>query len=306
MRLSASSSLNKRGFLAVLGLGGIAGRGADAAIFFRDQLVVGEIFVRRIAPIFLAHLFMHAFGEGFGQTVGQGAQQDGGVIVLGRFEALDVLVFAEARRHDKAADIIGHADGRDEIGQRQIGAARLARHLLAQCVQRLDGEFPRLVAIDENIVAIVGRTVGRPEADGGAGLSHWPSMILASILRIGEQIAGGLADLFVGENGGIGPGQFPGLEEGRPSRYSAPARPDRNWCKCARPEARRRRDVTGEIHPRGIGARLGQGQPLAAAFLVGMAMGDFLIFGADIGDIGRAGILREQARGHADSARWHR
>ena len=60
---------------------------------------------------------MHAFGEGFRQAVGQRAQQDGGVIVLGGFEALDVLFLADAGGDDKAADIIRHADRGDEIGQ---------------------------------------------------------------------------------------------------------------------------------------------------------------------------------------------
>ena len=49
---------------------------------------------------------MHALGKGFRQPVGQRAQQDRGIIVLGGFERLDVLVLADAGRDDKAADII--------------------------------------------------------------------------------------------------------------------------------------------------------------------------------------------------------
>ena len=71
----------------MFGLRGIAGRRADAAIGLGDQLVVGEILVRRIAPELLAHALVQALGKGFGETVGQRAQQDGGVIVLRRLEA---------------------------------------------------------------------------------------------------------------------------------------------------------------------------------------------------------------------------
>ena len=52
---------------------------------------------------------MHAFGKGFGQAVGQRAQQDGGIIVLGRLEALDVLLLADAGGDREAADVIGDA-----------------------------------------------------------------------------------------------------------------------------------------------------------------------------------------------------
>ncbi len=64
---------------------------------------------------------MHAFGEGFGQTVGQGPEQDGGIIILGRLERLDVRLLADAGGDDKAADIIGDPDGAMKSASARLG-----------------------------------------------------------------------------------------------------------------------------------------------------------------------------------------
>src|ERR1700761_8061371 len=146
-------------------LGGIARRRTVAAIGFLDQFVIAQLFFRGITPVILAHFFMHAFGKGFGQAVGQRRQQDGAVVILGFLESLQVLLLANAGGDDKTANIVVGAFGRDEVRQRQIGAALLARHLLAQGVQSLDREFARLVAENQNVVI---DAVGRPEADRGA------------------------------------------------------------------------------------------------------------------------------------------
>ena len=153
--------IEQRGLFRVVRLGRIARRRADTGVSLLDQFLVGEILPRRITPIVLAHLFMHAFGKGFCQTIGQRRQQDGAVIILGILEGLQMPFLADARRHDKAADIILGAFGGDEVRQRQVRPALLARHLLAQGMQCGDGEFPRLVAIDKNVVL---GAVGRPEA----------------------------------------------------------------------------------------------------------------------------------------------
>ncbi len=52
----------------VVGLGGVAGRGADALVGFADQLLGRVGFVGRISPEFITDLFVHAFGEGFGEA----------------------------------------------------------------------------------------------------------------------------------------------------------------------------------------------------------------------------------------------
>ena len=64
----ACSSSNSGRFLAVLGAGGVAGRGADAAIFLGDDVVVAQAFICGIAPELAAHAQVQVLGEGFGQV----------------------------------------------------------------------------------------------------------------------------------------------------------------------------------------------------------------------------------------------
>src|SRR5437660_12495112 len=52
--------------LAVVGLRGIAGRRANAAVFFPDQLHAAERLLRCLPPEFPAHPLVQALGEGFG------------------------------------------------------------------------------------------------------------------------------------------------------------------------------------------------------------------------------------------------
>ena len=79
-------------------------------------------------------------------------------------ETLDYGVFAEAGGDGEGADVIAQAAGarRDEIGERDIGAAFAAGELLAQRVQRRDRRFSGLVGKEENVVAVA---VRRPQAD---------------------------------------------------------------------------------------------------------------------------------------------
>ena len=120
-------------------------------------------------------------------------------------------------------------------------------------------------------------------------------------LRVVEQLSRRLAHLVVAENGGIGPGQFPGLEEGGPVDVL------RQLAQIvigvfARAQKTGRLGHLREIRQGAIGARVGDGQPFAAAFLIGMAMGDLFIFGADVCGIGRTAVLAEQAGCHAHGA----
>ena len=110
---------------------------------------------------------MQALGKGFGQPVGQRLDHDRGIIVIGALEAVDHRLLADAGGDGEAADIIGKPARlrRDEIGERQIGAALAPRHLLAQRVQRGDRRAARLIGVDLDVVA---DAVRRPEADHGA------------------------------------------------------------------------------------------------------------------------------------------
>ena len=112
----------------MVGLGRIARRRADAPIGLAEQFLGGQALLRRIAPEFLPDPLMHGLGEGFGETVGQGLHQDGGIIVIGAGETLGDRLLLEAGGDHEGADVIRLAalDRRHEIRQRHPAAARRA------------------------------------------------------------------------------------------------------------------------------------------------------------------------------------
>ena len=88
----------------MVGAGGIAGRGADAAIFLVDQLIAGQILAASVAPL-IAHTLVQALGEGFGETVGEGLGHDGVVVVVGGAEAIAHLLEADAAGDREGTDV---------------------------------------------------------------------------------------------------------------------------------------------------------------------------------------------------------
>ena len=88
-----------------------------------------ERLLGRVGPKFLAHTPVQAFGERFGKTIGQRLGDDRGIIVVGMFVSLDHGFLADARGHGEGADVVGKPARarRDEIGERDIGAALAAR-----------------------------------------------------------------------------------------------------------------------------------------------------------------------------------
>src|ERR1700722_19810758 len=85
----------QRRLLGVIGLCGIAGRGADAAIFFRDQLRAAELLIGRVCPELAAYTLMQIFRQGFGQPVGKRLGHDRGIVVIGALEAIDYTFLAD-------------------------------------------------------------------------------------------------------------------------------------------------------------------------------------------------------------------
>ena len=159
---------------------------------------------------------MQRLGEGLGQTVGERLDHDLGIIVVGALEAPRHVLLADARGDGEAADIIGEAGllRRHEIGEREIGARCLARHLLAQRMQRRDLGLARFVGIDLDVVA---DAVRRPEADDAVGGQPFlGDELLQHGFRVVEEMARGLAIFVVVEDAGIRALQLPGLEERRP------------------------------------------------------------------------------------------
>ena len=111
---------------------------------------------------------MHALGERFGEAVAQRGEEDRVVVVVVALEALGALVFAVAGRHGERADVVRDAgfERRDEVGEREIRVARVARELLAQRVQRRERTLPPLVRVEDDVVD---HAVGRPDAQR----PHW-------------------------------------------------------------------------------------------------------------------------------------
>ena len=92
--------------LGVVGAGGVAGGGADAAILFVDEFFGGEVFAEAVAPL-VADAFVQAFGEGFGEAVGDGLGHDGVVVVVVGAEAVAEFLEADAAGDGEGADVSG-------------------------------------------------------------------------------------------------------------------------------------------------------------------------------------------------------
>ncbi len=148
--------------LGVVGAGGIAGGGADAAILFLDEFGGGEGFRAAVAPL-VAHALVEALGEGFGEAVGDGLGHDGVVVVVGGAEAVAEFLEADAAGDGEGADVVGQAGffGSDEVGERAAGFAAFAVGLLAEEVEALAMFGAGFVGVEFDVVA---DGVGREEA----------------------------------------------------------------------------------------------------------------------------------------------
>ena len=121
--------------LGVIGAGRIAGRGTDALVALRDELGIGQLFVRCIAPQLTADALVEALGECLGQSVGQCLGEDRRVVVMRRGELGDQPVRAVetvARRDRERADVIDEpaVERSDEVGQRDVRSGVGLGHLL--------------------------------------------------------------------------------------------------------------------------------------------------------------------------------
>ena len=116
----------ERRLLGVVGLGRVAGGGADAAVGLGDQLLGREGLVGRVAPELAADALVQPLGEGLGEAVGERLDQDRGIVVVRPLEALGDRDLLDAGGDDEAADIVGRALGRDEVGERDVRLAERA------------------------------------------------------------------------------------------------------------------------------------------------------------------------------------
>ena len=157
-----------------------------------------------------------------------------------------------------------------------------------------------VVGIDGDIVAI---GIGRPEADGGAGVEpFFLDDAVEHLARVVIERARDFADLGIVENGRETPGQFPGLEERRPVDVFGQLRQIVGVKAPDAEEGRLLRRRLGEVGLDRVGARVGELEPLLVGLGAEMRRGDLGVFGADVGGIGLAPLGREQRRRHADRA----
>ena len=203
--------------LGVIGLRRIAGRRANAAIFFRDEIVIPKRLFRRIAPELAPHLRVHRFGERFRQTIAERLGHDGRVIVIGALKADSNLFFANPRRHREGADIIGRPVLCDEISEREIafGAARRPLvHLLAQREETCLLLRAPLVFPKHDVIAIA---ISGPKADHARSAHPFLSdELIQHRARIFIERTRRLADDVVLQDIRIAPDQIPRRKERRP------------------------------------------------------------------------------------------
>src|SRR5260221_1290338 len=145
----------------VVRTGGIAGRGADAAVFLCDQLGARKSLARGVAPVLLSHALVQELRKGFGEPVGESLEHDRAVIVVIRLEGLDPGIDPDSRGDCEGADVIGNSrvPGRDEVGEAQVRAIGGLFALLAQAVPHHRRFTARLVRVDLDILADARRRI---------------------------------------------------------------------------------------------------------------------------------------------------
>ncbi len=293
--------LPQRPLLGVVGLGRIAGRGADAAILLENEIVVREALVARIAPQLAAHLGMEGFRKGFREPVRERLGDDA-VVIVGHLDVgPDRLLLAEARGDGKAAHVVGEPGlhRRHEIGECGMGAVAsgIAGDLLAQREKLPAFVLARLVGEEHNVVA---DAVGRPEADDG--IRRVPLLgddAVEQSAGVGKELLRLAADLVVVEDRGIAAGELPRLEERRPIDEGHEIG-ERERLERARPEeGRLRRYVAGPVDGILVGTRGRERDALLLGFVGEMRLAHLHVFGLDAVDVGFRFRFREQVRDHA-------
>ncbi|MPL88384.1 hypothetical protein SDC9_34404 [bioreactor metagenome] len=289
-----------RHLLGVVGLGGIAGRGADAAIGLGDQLGGGIALVGRIGPELAPHPRVQQLGQRLGDAVGQRLDHDRAVIVIRALVARGDFLLLGARRHHEAADMVGHARRADEIGKRHVRPALALAGLLAQRVQ---GGKRRLAVLAGEQPDVVALGIRRPEAHHRLGVE--PLLgddAVKHRLRVGEQRARRRALLLVLEDARIDALQLPGLEERGPVDIARDLGQIPVGQNPGAQEARRRRGIARPVDRQRIRPRLGQRQALLRQLRALVPLGHVAIFGADLLDIGDLVLGAQQLADDAHGA----
>src|SRR5262245_24897740 len=137
----------------MVGLSRVAGGRADAAVFFVDQVFIGEFLVAAEAPG-AASFGVQVLGECLGQTIGEGFGHDRVVVVVLAVEVFGEFVAAEAGGDREGADVILAAaiGGGNEIGERVESGLAFAFPLLPQGVEAAAFFAARFVSVNDDVV----------------------------------------------------------------------------------------------------------------------------------------------------------
>ena len=147
--------LPDRALFGVFRAGRVARRRTNPLVVFADQLLVAEVFVRRVAPVHLTHALVQVLGEGFRQAVGDRFHHDFIVIIVLRFERVRQRIFFQTAGYRKGANIVGFT----KIGQAVVGKAHFLG-LLAQMAADRQHVSAGFIAVNFDVVA---HAVGREQ-----------------------------------------------------------------------------------------------------------------------------------------------
>ena len=331
----ALQELEHIGFDAVVRAGRVAGRGANAFVFFADHLFVAQGFVGRVAPHIRPRALVQALGKGFGQAVGQGFQHDAGVVVQIVLEGFFFLLRTQTGRHREQADVImpprmpivlilrvdmtifansrriyclecfviNSNFGGDKVRQTAAGAHHAIDHLLlgllAQAVPGHRHLGAGLVGVDFDVIVV--DRVGRVKRQHTIGLQPAAfDQAFQHAFAVGQDAHGLGADDFVLQNRGVRAGQVPGLEKRAPVDVISQLHQVEIFKDTAADEFGLGRGVNIPINRCFVGARMGE-EPQRHLLFVRVLGPHFVVVGVQLGNVG-GGLLAEQALRHTHAA----
>ena len=159
---------------------------------------------------------MEPFGRRLGTPIGDRLDEDRGIVVLGLVEGGTEGLASVPRSDGEGADVVlaTAPDRRHEVGEGMKGVLSLSLPLLAEGVDATELLRPRLVGVEEDVVAL---GIGGEEAVHAAGLkAPLGNDAIEQMEGILVELTGLGSDHHVIEDRRKLSLQFPGLEEGRP------------------------------------------------------------------------------------------
>ena len=189
--------------------GRIPGRRTDPAVALLDQIFDGQI-LRDPEAHEPAHLAVEQLGQSLGKTIGEGLDDDGGVVVAFVAEGLGIFLDLVPGGDGEGTEVVGASarEGGDEVGETLEGGAGL--HFLLLLAEEVEGAQDLgagVVGVEGDVFSGGG---GGPDAPDGAGVDAIVrDEILEDALGVSEELRRFLAVGLVGEDLGEDSAQFP-------------------------------------------------------------------------------------------------